>query len=137
MNFVDRPEELHLTVLSFLDTSGLRAAACTCKRFAQLTIESPIWQQRAELEFGKLVAEGAKSADKSWKQTYEALEASRKLRADNIGKVTQSQVFKSSTDKTARVAASLFGFANPNAHYYPTGQIGYLGNRKITVFKTL
>ena len=60
---------------------------------------------------------------------------------DNITKVVQTQVKKTTTDdvqyRTARATSALLGFAKPNlsTHYYPSGQIGYLGNRKIAVFK--
>jgi hypothetical protein len=68
---------------------------------------------------GKFVANGAKQPNKSWKQTYEELEASRKARTENISKVLQTHVKKTETDdiqyRTSRAAAALFGFAMPTS----------------------
>lgn len=132
------PDEVNVHILSFLDNRSLQAVACTSTRFNCLAKDSQIWRPRTEIEFGKIVAQGAKQPNKSWKQTHDELSASKIARVENVAKVIQAQVKKTTTDRTFRAASALFGFAlrNPSTHYYPTGQTGYLGNRKITVFKS-
>ncbi|WP_075883628.1 hypothetical protein [Candidatus Protochlamydia sp. W-9] len=97
-------------------------------------------ETKTEIEFGEFVAKGAKQP-KSWKQTYEELKVSKTTRDESIDQIIQTQIKKTTTNdlqfRTNSAASALFGFAtpNPSTHYSPTGQIGSLGNRKITVYK--
>ncbi|QLH35442.1 MAG: F-box protein [Parachlamydiaceae bacterium] len=70
-------DEVYLHILAFLDNRSLQAVACTSKRFKRLAKDFQIWKPRTELEFGKVVAEGAKQSNKSWKQTHDELSASK------------------------------------------------------------
>lgn len=136
------PDEIDLHIFSFLEERDLQAIACTCRKFEALSKDFQIWKPKTEAEFGTLVANGAKQLNKSWKKTYEELDASRETRIQNTAKILQTQIKKTTQDdiqyRSAKAASALFGFAMPNSsiHYYPTGQTGSLGNRKITVFKS-
>lgn len=135
------PVEVNLQILSFLGKRDLQAIACTCKIFENLSKDFQIWKPKTEIEFGELVAKGAKQPHKSWKQTYEELKVSKTTREESTEQIIQTQIKKTTTNdlqfRTNSAASALFGFATPNlsTHYSPTGQIGSLGNRKITVYK--
>ncbi len=136
------PEEISLHILSFLDSKSLQAIACTNLQFKRLAEDHQLWRPKTLDEFGTIVALGAKQFDKSWKQTYENLASSRSMRTQNTKNILQSHAKKVTTDdvqyRTAMAASALFGFAAPelSTHYYPTGQTGSLGSRKITVYKS-
>lgn len=138
-------EKVDLHILSFLNSISLKVVACVNRRFnrlSEITKDSQIWKPRTEIEFGKIIAEGAKQPNKSWEQTYDELSASKKARAENVEKVIQAHGKKITTDdlqyRTSRAASAAFGFLkpNPDTHHYPTGQTGSLGDRKIIVFKS-
>jgi hypothetical protein len=136
------PDEVNLHILSFLGKRDVESVACTCTRFEDLSKDFQIWRPKAEEEFGRFIAHGAKQFDKSWKKIYEELNSSREARVNNIGNVLHAHVKKTRTDdiqyRTQRATTQLFGFPmpNPNAHNYLTGQTGFLGDRKITVYKS-
>jgi hypothetical protein len=142
------PDEVALQILSFLDKRDLQSVACTCRKLEDLSKDFQIWKPRTEIEFGKFIAEGAKTPKISWKQTYEELEKSRKTRMESAAKVLQTHVKKTTTDdfqyRTTCAASRLFGLpmTNPRTHYYPTGQTGYFRDSttldaiKINVYKS-
>ncbi|CAF23522.1 F-box-like domain-containing protein [Candidatus Protochlamydia amoebophila] len=59
------PVEVNLQILSFLGKRDLQAIACTCKIFENLSKDFQIWKPKTEIEFGELVAKGAKQPHKS------------------------------------------------------------------------
>ena len=137
----DVPRELQLNIFSFLNEDDLKAAACVCKAFESLSKDFQIWKLKTEARFGKLIANDARMTCSDWKETYNKLESSQKEQTSNISKVLQTHTKKVQDDnlrqRTQRAAALLgFPIQNPDTHYYPTGQVGHLGNFKVTVSKS-